>query len=52
MASRGDRLDERLVAEGLAESRSQARALVLAGRVLVDDVPRDKPGVRVAPGVA
>ena len=52
MASRGDRLDERLVAEGLAESRSQARALVLAGRVLVDDVPRDKPGVRVAAGVA
>ncbi len=38
------RLDERLVAEGLAESRSRAEALIRAGRVLVDDVPVDKPG--------
>ena len=51
MAPRGDRLDERLVAEGLAESRSQAQGLVRAGRVLVAAVPRDKPGTRVAPGV-
>ena len=44
------RLDERVVAEGLADSRTLARSLVLAGRVLVDDVPVDKPGTRVADG--
>ena len=46
---KGKRLDERLVGEGLAESRSRAQALIRAGRVLVDDVPRDKPGSRVHP---
>jgi len=38
------------VAEGLADSRTRAQALIRAGRVLVDDAPRDKPGTRVAPG--
>ncbi len=42
------RLDERLVADALAESRTRAQALIRAGRVLVDDVPVDKPGTRVA----
>ena len=42
------RLDERLVAQGLAESRHQARGLILSGAVLVDDVPVDKAGVPVA----
>lgn len=46
---RGVRLDERVVAEGLAETRSAAQALILAGRVLVDDVPCDKAGTRIAP---
>jgi 23S rRNA (cytidine1920-2'-O)/16S rRNA (cytidine1409-2'-O)-methyltransferase len=32
---------------GLAPSRSQAEALIRAGRVLVDDVPVEKPGTRV-----
>jgi 23S rRNA (cytidine1920-2'-O)/16S rRNA (cytidine1409-2'-O)-methyltransferase len=41
------RLDERLVAESLAESRTRAHALIRAGRVLVDDTPVDKPGTRV-----
>ena len=41
------RLDERLVALGLAESRTKAQALIMAGQVLVDDVPIDKPGTRV-----
>jgi 23S rRNA (cytidine1920-2'-O)/16S rRNA (cytidine1409-2'-O)-methyltransferase len=41
------RLDERLVAEGLAPTRSQAESLIRAGRVLVDDDPVDKPGTRV-----
>ncbi|MBW2273745.1 MAG: TlyA family RNA methyltransferase [Deltaproteobacteria bacterium] len=41
------RLDERVVAEGLAESRSAARALILTGRVLVGDQPIDKAGTVV-----
>jgi 23S rRNA (cytidine1920-2'-O)/16S rRNA (cytidine1409-2'-O)-methyltransferase len=41
------RLDERLVADGLAETRSRAQALILTGDVLVDDVPVDKAGTRV-----
>jgi 23S rRNA (cytidine1920-2'-O)/16S rRNA (cytidine1409-2'-O)-methyltransferase len=44
------RLDERLLAEGLAESRARAQALIRTGRVLVDDVPVEKPGTRVPPG--
>ena len=48
VAAQRERLDERLVAAGLAKSRSQAQGLVRAGRVLVDDVPHDKPGMRVA----
>ncbi len=35
--------------EGLAPTRSQAEALIRAGRVLVDDVPVDKPGAKVRP---
>ena len=35
---------------GLAPTRSQAEALIRAGRVLVDDVPVDKPGTRVRAG--
>jgi len=46
---RAVRLDESVLARGLAESRSRAQALILAGRVLVDDVPVDKPGTRVRP---
>jgi len=43
------RLDELLVARGLAESRARAQALILAGRVLVGDVPVEKAGTRVRP---
>jgi 23S rRNA (cytidine1920-2'-O)/16S rRNA (cytidine1409-2'-O)-methyltransferase len=42
------RLDELVVARGIAESRTKAQALILAGRVLVDDRPAEKPGARVA----
>jgi 23S rRNA (cytidine1920-2'-O)/16S rRNA (cytidine1409-2'-O)-methyltransferase len=38
------RLDQLLVARGLAESRSQAQALILAGRVLVAGAPLTKAG--------
>jgi 23S rRNA (cytidine1920-2'-O)/16S rRNA (cytidine1409-2'-O)-methyltransferase len=37
------------VREGLADTRTRAAALILAGQVLVDDAPAEKPGVRVAP---
>jgi 23S rRNA (cytidine1920-2'-O)/16S rRNA (cytidine1409-2'-O)-methyltransferase len=36
-----------LTNEGLAESRVHAQALIRAGKVLVDDVPVDKPGTRI-----
>lgn len=42
------RLDELVLARGLADTRSKAQALILAGRVLVNDAPLDKPGTRVA----
>lgn len=38
------RLDELLVAQGLADSRSQAKALILAGKVKVGTERLDKPG--------
>jgi 23S rRNA (cytidine1920-2'-O)/16S rRNA (cytidine1409-2'-O)-methyltransferase len=41
------RLDERVVADGLAETRSRAQSLIRAGRVLVDDTPVDKPGTSI-----
>jgi len=44
---KGERLDERVLREGLAESRSAAQALILSGRVLVDDEPVDKAGTRI-----
>jgi 23S rRNA (cytidine1920-2'-O)/16S rRNA (cytidine1409-2'-O)-methyltransferase len=42
------RLDALLVERGLAASRERARALILAGRVLVDEQKVDKPGAPVA----
>ena len=38
------RLDELLVAQGLAETRAQAKALIMAGRVLRGTERLDKPG--------
>ncbi|HBR94527.1 MAG TPA: TlyA family rRNA (cytidine-2'-O)-methyltransferase [Opitutae bacterium] len=38
------RLDELLVAKGLADSRSQAKALILAGKVKIGTERLDKPG--------
>ena len=49
MAAR-ERLDTLLHQRGLAPSRARARALIMAGEVLVDGVRVDKPGVRLAPG--
>lgn len=41
------RLDQRIVESGLAESRTRAQALIMAGKVLVDGTPADKPGSKV-----
>ncbi len=43
-----ERLDQRLVALALCPSRERAKALILAGRVLVDDRPESKAGTLVA----
>ena len=43
------RLDQALVDAGLAPSRERAMAMVLAGVVLVDDVPSTKPGMTIKP---
>ena len=38
------RLDGLVVERGLAESRARAHALIMAGSILVNDAPVDKPG--------
>ena len=44
------RLDLILVERGLASSRARAQALIMAGRILVNDQKVDKPGARIAAG--
>jgi len=46
------RLDQLLVDRGLAESRSRAQAMVLAGEVFTGERRLDKPGQPVAPELA
>jgi 23S rRNA (cytidine1920-2'-O)/16S rRNA (cytidine1409-2'-O)-methyltransferase len=46
------RIDKRLVDLGLAGSRERARALIIAGRVLADEVPIIKPGSLVGDDAA
>jgi 23S rRNA (cytidine1920-2'-O)/16S rRNA (cytidine1409-2'-O)-methyltransferase len=46
------RLDTLLVEQGLVPSRERARAMILAGRVLVKEQKVDKPGAPVAAGAA
>jgi len=46
------RIDLLLVERSLAPSRERARALILAGRVLVNEQKVDKPGTTVAPDAA
>lgn len=43
------RLDKLLVERGLTTTRERAQALILAGRVLVQEQKIDKPGASVAP---
>jgi 23S rRNA (cytidine1920-2'-O)/16S rRNA (cytidine1409-2'-O)-methyltransferase len=43
-AKKGIRIDQLLVARGLAQSRETAQRLILAGKVFVDQQPAKKPG--------
>ena len=52
MAQSKIRLDQLLVERGLAESRSRAQALVMAGHVVVGDFKALKPGQQVASDAA
>ncbi len=51
MAARRQRIDLLLVERGLAESRTKAQALVMAGAVVVGEARVDKPGALVDPGL-
>ncbi len=42
------RADQAVVAAGLAESRSEAQALIRSGRILADDQPVTKPGSQIS----
>lgn len=44
-----DRLDKLLMERGLVPSRERAQALILAGRVLVNEQKIEKPGASVSP---
>ncbi len=46
------RLDQLVLARGLVPSRRQAQGLILAGRILVNDVPVTKAGTQVREDVA
>ncbi|MBT3311630.1 MAG: TlyA family RNA methyltransferase [Desulfobacterales bacterium] len=41
------RLDILVVERNLTESRQRARAMIMAGKVLVDNIPVDKPGTQI-----
>ena len=45
-----ERIDKLLVEQGLAESRTKAQAMVMAGVVLVDEQRVEKPSQQVDPG--
>ncbi len=47
MSMTKQRLDLVLLDKGIAESRQKARALIMAGRILVNNVPVEKPGTKV-----
>ena len=46
------RLDQALVQRALCESREQAKRLIIAGEVLVNEEPATKPGLLIAPDAA
>ncbi len=51
MSHKKIRLDQLMVSRGLAETRSKAQAMIMAGIVQVDERIVDKPGREVSPSV-
>lgn len=49
MGSKKSRLDQLLCDRGLAPDKKHARAIILAGEILVEDTPVDKAGALVSP---
>lgn len=49
MSPKKQRLDLILVEKGMVKSRQRAQAVIMAGKVLVNERPIDKPGFFVAP---
>lgn len=49
--SKGERIDKLLVERGLADSRTKAQAMVMAGIVLADEKRVEKPSDKVLPNV-
>lgn len=43
------RLDDELLRRGLCETLETARALIMAGKVVVDEQRQDKPGIKISP---
>lgn len=52
MATKKIRLDQLIVNRGLAESKTRAQALVMAGHVFIGDVKAQKPGQQIAEDAA
>jgi 23S rRNA (cytidine1920-2'-O)/16S rRNA (cytidine1409-2'-O)-methyltransferase len=52
MATKKIRLDQLIVDRGLADSKTRAQALVMAGHVFIGDVKASKPGQQVADDIA
>lgn len=52
MATKKIRLDQLIVDRGLAESKTRAQALVMAGHVFIGDVKAQKPGQQIAEDAA
>ena len=48
MATKKTRLDQLIVDRGLAESKTRAQALVMAGHVYIGDAKALKPGQQIA----
>lgn len=49
MQAKKIRLDRILLEKGIATTRQRARAMIMAGKILVNHLPADKPGTMISP---